>query len=324
MLLKSADDKSKRVRLLESLTDSSVLDTKQKQWANQELDRLRKGIQGEKSAAHYLDNYLGDSKNHVLIHDLRIKVDGEVAQIDHLLMNRSGTIILFETKNFNGNVSINELGEFTVFYGARRYGIPSPIEQSRRHENVLNKLLAVLGIEPRMGGRFTYFHLVLMDPKATITRPKGQGFDTSLVMKADMFPKWHQEWVDKEPGMLDAVKVLANVRSRETIQEWGEKIVRQHRPADLLELPEFVRPRSAPEDKAALAAAAVTEPAQAYLPQPESTPTAGAPSSPPVAKKLICAHCNAKISFAEGKFCWGNERRFGGLQYCREHQALFS
>ena len=93
MLLKSADDKSKRVRLLESLTDSSVLDTKQKQWANQELDRLRKGIQGEKSAAHYLDNYLGDSKNHVLIHDLRIKVDGEVAQIDHLLMNRKRAVI---------------------------------------------------------------------------------------------------------------------------------------------------------------------------------------------------------------------------------------
>ncbi|WP_088287324.1 hypothetical protein [Ideonella sp. A 288] len=31
--------------------------------------------------------------------------------------------------------------------------------------------------------------------------------------------------------------------------------------------------------------------------------------------------CGAKLSFAEGKFCWNNEARFGGLQYCREHQA---
>lgn len=322
MLLKSADDKSKRLRLLESLTDSPTLNTKQKDWVRQELDRLSKGIQGEKSAAHYLDNYLGSSKNHVLIHDLRIVVDGEVAQIDHLLMNRSSSIFLFETKNFNGNVSINELGEFTVFYGAKRFGIASPLEQSRRHENVLNKLLAVLGIEPRVGGRFDFYHLVLMDPKATITRPKTKGFDSSMVMKADMFAKWHKEMNDGEPGLLDTFKVLANVRSPETIKEWGEKLVRQHRPTDLLALPDFMQPRVVPV--AAVPTPPVVlakDPPAPYIDASAATPPINA--EPSLAKKLICAHCRAKISFPEGKFCWGNERRFGGLQYCREHQALF-
>jgi hypothetical protein len=42
----------------------------------------------------------------------------------------------------------------------------------------------------------------------------------------------------------------------------------------------------------------------------------------PGARKLICLHCEAKISFAEGRFCWNNALRFGGGQYCREHQAL--
>jgi hypothetical protein len=37
-------------------------------------------------------------------------------------------------------------------------------------------------------------------------------------------------------------------------------------------------------------------------------------------RKLICATCGQKISFAEGKFCWNNEAWFGGLQYCRKHQ----
>jgi hypothetical protein len=45
------------------------------------------------------------------------------------------------------------------------------------------------------------------------------------------------------------------------------------------------------------------------------------PSDEP-AKRLICAHCGAKISYPEGKFCWNNAKRFGGLAYCREHQAL--
>jgi hypothetical protein len=318
MLLKSADDKSKRIRLLESLCDAPPLDTRQREWARQELDRLRKGIQGEKSAAHYLDNYLRDSKDRVLIHDLRIVVDGETAQIDHLLMNRGGTVILFETKNFNGHVSINEQGEFSVSYGAQRFGIPSPIEQSRRHANVLDKLFASLGIEPRVGGRFHYFHLVLIDPKATITRPDAKVLDTSHVMKADMFQKWHTAHIDKGPGILDSFKVLANIRSQETLQEWGAKLVRQHRPADLLELPDFMKPRTPPPRQAA-----ATSQSQTSGTTHSAQPAAPNASPESVAKKLICAHCNAKISFAEGKFCWGNERRFGGLQYCREHQALF-
>ena len=40
-------------------------------------------------------------------------------------------------------------------------------------------------------------------------------------------------------------------------------------------------------------------------------------------KKLVCVTCRQKITFPEGKFCWGNEARFGGFQYCREHQAQF-
>ena len=40
-------------------------------------------------------------------------------------------------------------------------------------------------------------------------------------------------------------------------------------------------------------------------------------------RKLVCCTCDAKISYEEGKFCWNNERRFAGLQYCRTHQADF-
>ena len=51
------------------------------------------------------------------------------------------------------------------------------------------------------------------------------------------------------------------------------------------------------------------------------TATASAPPAEP-AKRLVCAQCDVKISFAEGKFCRNNAQRFGRLAYCREHQAL--
>ena len=67
MLLKSADDKSKRVHLLQDLQQSLQLDARQREWLKEELDRLRKGIAGEREAAHYLDSFLADGKNTVLM-----------------------------------------------------------------------------------------------------------------------------------------------------------------------------------------------------------------------------------------------------------------
>lgn len=89
MLIKSADDKSKRLKLLEELQYSPVLDQKQKDWLFKELRNLRTGIQGEKDAAHYINTYYRESPNWAVLHDLRLKVDGEVAQIDHLLVGRA-------------------------------------------------------------------------------------------------------------------------------------------------------------------------------------------------------------------------------------------
>ncbi len=66
MILKSADDKSKRLALLEGLQRSSILDSMQKKWLRDELMRLKKGIQGERDSAYYLDNYFKNQDNRVI------------------------------------------------------------------------------------------------------------------------------------------------------------------------------------------------------------------------------------------------------------------
>ena len=126
MLIKSADDKSKRLALLEDLGKSPVLDLHQKEWLRDELRRCKTGIEGERAAAFYLDGHYKDGQNNVLLHDLRFVVDDEVAQIDHLVINRTGYMVLIETKNYGGDLEVNAHGEFTVRYGKERYGIPSP------------------------------------------------------------------------------------------------------------------------------------------------------------------------------------------------------
>ena len=308
MLIKSADDKSKRLRLLQELDQSPQLNTEQKAWLKDELWRLRTGMQGEKDAAFYIDADYARNDNYYVLHDLRIEVDGEVAQIDHLLMSRT-LIYLLETKNFNGNVQINEHGEFTITYAnGKRIGIPSPLEQSRRHEQVLLKLFDRLGIRARTGGPLECHHVVLFHPKVVIERPDPRQFDTSNIIKADGLRTWHDRFVDKEVGVLKTLTLSLNVRSQATVKEWAEKLARQHRPPDLLALPDFMAPQR-------------FSPAQ---PAP-AAPTAPAPAAPAhvVRARPVCATCGQALSEPEARYCRSHAQRFGGGLYCRQHQAAF-
>lgn len=316
MLIKSADDKSKRLALLQDLQQSPMLDARQKEWLRDELRRCKTGMDGERAAAFYLDGHYKDSQNNVLLHDLRFEIDGEVAQIDHLVINRTGYIVLIETKNYSGDLEVNAHGEFTVRYGKERYGIPSPFEQSRRHARILSKLLERLEIGTRTDKLPDFHNVVMMHAKAIIQRPDPKAFDTSYLIKADQFPAWHEKLVGGV-GTGGLLKALINIRSPETIVEWGQKLRRQHRPADFLDLPPFMQPKP----KLVQTAAAPKSPAPALVEVP-TTPSISEPDAS-LTKKLISAQCREKISFSEGKFCWNNAKRFGGLQYCREHQGLF-
>lgn len=66
----------------------------------------------------------------------------------------------------------------------------------------------------------------MMRHKAVIQRPDPTAFDTSFLIKADQFPGWHEKMVDafSTGGVL---KALFNMRSLDTIKDWGEKLKRQ-------------------------------------------------------------------------------------------------
>jgi len=54
---------------------------------DQEIRALKAGRRGEHDTAYEIDFHLGESKNTMVLHDLRFELDdGRVAQIDHLLI----------------------------------------------------------------------------------------------------------------------------------------------------------------------------------------------------------------------------------------------
>lgn len=313
MLIKSADDKSRRIKLFEELQNATTLDQNQKEWLKDKMWAHRRGTQGEVAAAHYLDSYYRDSKNNSVIHDLRIEVDGQVAQIDHLIISRCLDFYMLETKNFTGNLTITEQGEFSVRYsGGRVWGIPSPIEQSKRHELVLRKLLAKLDIKARLGLSPSFHHVVMVDPKATITRPNPKKFDTSDVIKADSFMTWRSEFIDKRSSAVDTIGSIFKLRNSDSIESIARMIAKEHRPENLLALPDFMAPRPV---------VTTPTPPETQRAQP-SKPDFSEPNDGQV-KRYWCFTCRGALTPAVFNYCMDRRTQFGGRAYCMQHQRDF-
>lgn len=229
MLLKKADSKEPQIAELERLLAGASGERRSR--IEQELRIVRAGIKGEQDAAYHIDFYRKGSEHSIVIHDLRLEIDGQVAQIDHLLINRMLYCYVFETKHFASGVKINEEGEFLRWNDYRKCyeGMPSPLAQNERHVAVLKMAFDRIEMPTRMGISLpiTYIPLMLVSPNARIDRPKK--FDTSRIIKADMFESFVDKQVDNV-GLLGVVSGLSRVVSLETLEGIGRKLVRMHKP----------------------------------------------------------------------------------------------
>lgn len=86
------------------------------------------GYQAEKQMAFYLKRTFQNSNDVQVINDLRLAMNDDVAQIDHLIVHRYGFIIV-ESKSVTSKISINEHEEWTRHYPKYTRGMPSPVKQ---------------------------------------------------------------------------------------------------------------------------------------------------------------------------------------------------
>ena len=229
MLLKPAAKKDEQIAELERVISIAPADRKAK--IEQELRNVRAGLKGEQEAAYLIDFGLKDSRNTLVIHDLRFEIDGRVAQIDHLLLHRSLTVFVLETKNFHAGLKITEEGEFLRWNSFKKTyeGMASPVAQNERHIAVLKDVFGRVDMPTRLGLRLApiFESYILVSPNTRVDRPKK--YDTSRVLKADMLMGALDKRFDNE-GVLERLTSTAKLVSHETLVNIGRQLMLQHKP----------------------------------------------------------------------------------------------
>ncbi|AEH45053.1 NERD domain protein [Thermodesulfatator indicus DSM 15286] len=294
MIIKRKDSRENDIKKLRKLLSYNI-SPKQRFLIEREIRAIQKGEQGERDAAYYIDFHYGKSKNWMVIHDLRIEHRGRVAQIDHLLINRIFEIYVLESKNFSYGLRITPSGDFEVYYKGKYFGIPSPIEQNKRHIEVLCELIRDNDLMPKRLGislKPKFFNYILISPSSIIKRPNNKKFDTSQIIKADQIKKVIENNLDNANNPL----FILNISSTETIFNFAQKLVRFHKPVQINWAEKF----------------GITEKQKITEEQKRTK------------NRYFCAKCRKSISEKEAKFCWNNKERFKGKAYCFNCQQTFN
>lgn len=236
------------------------------------------------------------------IHDLRLEVEGRVAQIDHLVIDRMLGIWVCESKHFSEGVAVDDFGEWTGFYGRRPFGIGSPIEQNRKHVAVLDDAFTkkLVDLPKRLGIAIKpqFRSLILVSKEARITRPKTkagrarvEGLDT--VIKIDQLRSvMDKDWETK------GIANLPRLVSKGEIESVARQLVALHRPISF--------------DWPAMFGLAIEPPS---APNPPVLPSA--PATP---GQAACRGCGKRVSQAVIDFCEARSEVFGNRILCMDCQ----
>ena len=141
MIIKRADDHAADLASLETLLGHPGADAATARRIASEAKRIAAGARREAVAAYEINRLFGALNRYAVIHDLRIEVGGQDAQINHIVVNRFMTAFLFETKSFAKGLACKEHGEWVGFRNGRPFGVASPLHQGARHRDILGSLL---------------------------------------------------------------------------------------------------------------------------------------------------------------------------------------
>ena len=303
MIIKKGDNREADVMELRRLLDCQIT-AKQRFLMEREIKCIGSGVRGEESSAYYIDFRYHDNQNWAIIHDLRLELNGFVAQIDHLLMNRCLDIYVLESKNYYYGIKISSEGEFLVWNGKSYVGIESPVEQNKRHISLLEKVVAQQGLLPtRLGITMpgAYHNYVLVAPNSRIDRSTAAKFDTSMVIKADALVESISKRVDAM-GVVSTLATVGKMVSAETLETFARSLARLHRPAKINYAGKFGVPVQ-----------------DVKAPVPKEQP--GSPESGNEVKgKSACEACGVEVESKVLYFCRMNKTKFAGKILCQTCQ----
>lgn len=308
MILKEQDDRWRDIRILEGFLKDPRCDLRVKGRIENEIRKLKAGDRGERTAAHVLDTRYGKSANWILMHDLRVVHDGEVAQIDHLLVNRLLDFWVLESKNFANGVKINDHGEFVTFIDNRPRGADSPIEQNRRHLMILQRMIdgGGLTLPTRLG--FTLkprLRSLILISGGSISRPRVPVAGIETVIRSDQAPTY----IDKADARGNALDV-ARLIGKERLVELGAHLMALHQPIQFDWERRLFGSASRPDRAPPVAA---TPSLRSGGQGPTSTKTL--PKT-----ELACEDCSVEVTKGIAHYCRQHGERFDNRLLCRPCQ----
>lgn len=292
MLIKAADDKQPLIAAMERLLGLPGIEPTMRARIDHEIRAVQAGSRAARDAAAEIELHFGHSRDYTTIHDLRIDSDGLVAQIDHLVINRLLQVWVCASKTYHGDVWIDDHGAWTTRVNGRRVGLPSPIEQNRRHVQVLRRLFEVDLCPPprRLGARLTPVlrPLVVISSLGRLTRPAGRVDGLETVIKADKLRRAIEAQLD------DRLRGVLRVISQAELERFASDLAALHRPP-----PTDLEARFGLSQRA--------------------KPVASVARSALRRSQASCEHCRRALTKQEVWFCRLNRRFSGGL-YCADCQ----
>ena len=316
MEIKAADDKQRDIDALEALLARPGVTADTQHRIQDELRLIRSGVQAERDAAYEIEFHFGNSHNQMTLHDLRLESRGRVAQIDHLIITRLFQVWVCESKSFADGVRINAHGEWERFYGRRAYGIPSPIEQNRRHLLVLGDVFKDAVRLPRRVG-FTLVpelkSLVIISNRGRIVRPppgtRIDGLDT--VIKAEALEHVVRGAIDKAGPTVFAKIVLSR-----TIEDLARQLAALHRPIAIDWAARFGLPATPQAQPPAPPAAMQVD----REPQPVRAGAERVAQGKGPRSLATCESCGRTVSRGVARYSRDHADRFGGRILCMDCQ----
>lgn len=306
MLIKERDNRDSDIESLRSLLDCQI-SAKQRFLIEREITCIDFGARGEDGSAYYIDFRYTDSPNWAIIHDLRLEHRGFVAQIDHLLINRFLDFYVLESKNYHYGVKITPEGEFLFRNSKTFVAIESPIEQNNRHIDLLQRVIQQPGFLPtKLGVTISpsILSYVMVAPTSRVIRPAKDKFDTSMVIKADtLIAAIEKRLAGTTP--VGIISSLSKLVSQETLETFGRRLVRLHRPSKI--------------DYAAKFGVTIADPPAARQ-EPLVAITANSGNGGDTKQEPACEACGASVDRKVAYYCRVNREKFGGKVLCRSCQ----
>jgi hypothetical protein len=192
---KEFSEDNKQLADLEELFEK--VKSKKKELIKRDIIFLKAGLDGEKNVNYELKNSFIPM---ICLHDIRISHKDYIAQLDYVLVTEY-FIMVVETKKLNGDIIINQAGEFVRRfknnYGKviKEEGMYSPIAQNSRHVRILEDMLKKNGIIKRIP---VCSIVVIANPKSIINRIKAPADIKNNIIKHDQITDFLRKEIKKE------------------------------------------------------------------------------------------------------------------------------